>query len=57
MRSATCSSASASARADQLVNTVIKTYPNVSQFWTYDEKKFLSEPVYARDYPPAKYLE
>jgi branched-chain amino acid transport system substrate-binding protein len=41
----------------QLVNTVIKTYSNVSQFWTYDEKRFLSEPVYSRDYPPAKYLE
>jgi branched-chain amino acid transport system substrate-binding protein len=40
-----------------LVNTVIKTYPNVSQFWTYDEKDFLAHPVYSRDYPPAKYLE
>ena len=41
----------------KLVNTVIKTYPNVSQFWTYDEKEFLAAPVYSRDYPPAKYLE
>jgi branched-chain amino acid transport system substrate-binding protein len=41
----------------QLVNTVIKRYPNVSQFWTYDEKEFLANPVYARDYPPAKNLE
>jgi branched-chain amino acid transport system substrate-binding protein len=41
----------------QLVNTVIKTYPNVSQFWTYDEKAFLANPVYTRDYPPAKNLE
>jgi branched-chain amino acid transport system substrate-binding protein len=41
----------------KLVNTVIKTYPNVSQFWTYDEKAFLANPVYSRDYPPAKYLE
>jgi branched-chain amino acid transport system substrate-binding protein len=41
----------------ELVNTVIKTYPNVSQFWTYDEKEFLANPVYARDYPPAKNLE
>jgi len=41
----------------QLVNTVIKTYSNVSQFWTYDEKAFLANPVYARDYPPAKNLE
>jgi branched-chain amino acid transport system substrate-binding protein len=41
----------------QLTNTVVKTYPNVSQFWTYAEKEFLANPVYARDYPPAKYLE
>jgi len=41
----------------QLVNTVVKRYPNVSQFWTYDEKAFLANPVYARDYPPAKNLE
>jgi branched-chain amino acid transport system substrate-binding protein len=40
-----------------LANTVIKTYPSVSQFWTYDVKQFLANPVYARDYPPAKYLE
>jgi branched-chain amino acid transport system substrate-binding protein len=44
-------------KGGQLVNTVIKTYPNVSQFWTYDEKAFLANPVYARDYPPAKNLE
>ena len=41
----------------QLVNTIIKTYPGVSQFWTYDEKAFLANPVYTRDYPPAKNLE
>jgi branched-chain amino acid transport system substrate-binding protein len=40
-----------------LTNTVIKTYPQVSQFWTYEEKAFLANPVYARDYPPAKNLE
>jgi branched-chain amino acid transport system substrate-binding protein len=38
----------------KLVNTTIKTYQNVSQFWTYDEQKFLSMPVYSRDYPPLK---
>ncbi len=37
-----------------LVNTTIKTYPNVSQFWTFDEKWFLAQPVYSRDYPPLK---
>jgi branched-chain amino acid transport system substrate-binding protein len=44
-------------KSGQLVNTIIKTYPNVSQFWTYDEKAFLANPVYSRDYPPAKNLE
>jgi branched-chain amino acid transport system substrate-binding protein len=39
-----------------LANTVIKRYPNVGQFWTYDEKQVLAQPVYARDYPPAKNL-
>ena len=41
----------------QLVNAVIKTYPNVSQFWTYEPDEFLKNPVYSRDYPPAKNLE
>src|SRR5215831_602716 len=41
----------------KLVNTVIKTYPDVSQFWAYDEKEFLAQPVYSRDFPPAKNLE
>ena len=36
------------------VNKTVKTYNNVSQFWTYDEKKFLSQPVYSRNYPPLK---
>jgi branched-chain amino acid transport system substrate-binding protein len=46
------------ARKDgRLVNSVIKTYPNVSQFWTYDKTEFLKNPVYSRDYPPAKNLE
>src|SRR5229473_1476907 len=38
----------------RLVNSVIHTYPDVSQFWTYDPKEFLKNPVYSRDYPPAK---
>lgn len=44
-------------KGKDLVNTVIKTYPNVSQFWTYAEADFLKNPVYSRDYPPARYLE
>ena len=27
---------------DELWNTVIKTYPNVSQYWTYGKDKFLA---------------
>jgi len=38
----------------KLVNKTVKTYNNVSQFWTYDEKDFLSKPVYSRNYPPLK---
>ena len=41
----------------RLVNRVIHTYPNVSQFWTYKPEAFLKNPVYSRDWPPAKNLE
>jgi branched-chain amino acid transport system substrate-binding protein len=40
---------------DELWNTVVKTYPNVSQFWTYNKDAFLKQPVYSRDFPPCKY--
>jgi branched-chain amino acid transport system substrate-binding protein len=33
-------------------NKTIKTYDNVSQFWTWPEAEFLAHPVYSRDYPP-----
>jgi branched-chain amino acid transport system substrate-binding protein len=39
------------------VNAVVKTYPNVGQFWTYNKDEFLKNPVYGRDYPPSKNLE
>jgi branched-chain amino acid transport system substrate-binding protein len=42
---------------DELWNTVIKTYPHVSQFWTYGKEKFLAQPVYSRDFPPCKFCE
>ncbi len=42
---------------DELWNVVIKTYPHVSQFWTYGKDKFLKQPVYSRDFPPCKYCE
>ena len=41
----------------RLVNRVIHTYPNVSQFWKYNPEEFLKNPVYSRDWPPAKNLE
>jgi branched-chain amino acid transport system substrate-binding protein len=41
----------------RLQNTVVKTYPAVSQFWTFSPKEFLSNPVYSRDWPPARHLE
>jgi branched-chain amino acid transport system substrate-binding protein len=44
-------------KGGQLVNSVIKTYSNISQFWSYGDKAFLANPVYSRDYPPAKNLE
>ncbi len=34
-------------------NTVIFTYPNVSQFWTMNPEEYLKKPVYTRDLPPA----
>jgi branched-chain amino acid transport system substrate-binding protein len=38
----------------KLWNKTIKTYENVSQFWTWPEKEFLAHPVYSRNYPPLK---
>ncbi len=41
----------------ELWDVVIKTYPNVGQFWTYGKDAFLKQPVYSRDFPPCKYCE
>jgi branched-chain amino acid transport system substrate-binding protein len=41
----------------RLQNTVLQTYPAVTQFWKYDPKAFLAQPVYSRDYPKASNLE
>jgi branched-chain amino acid transport system substrate-binding protein len=38
----------------ELQNTVIYTYPNVSQFWKFKPEEFLKQPVYSREYPPVK---
>ncbi len=35
----------------RLQNTVIHTFPGVSQFWTYRPEDFLKNPVYGRDNP------
>ena len=39
----------------ELWNTVIHTYPAVSQFWKYKPEEFLKQPVYDRNFPPCKY--
>jgi branched-chain amino acid transport system substrate-binding protein len=38
----------------KLQNTIIHTYPMVSQFWTYKPDEFLKTPAYDRSYPPLK---
>lgn len=39
----------------ELWNTVVHTFPAVSQFWKYKSEEFLKQPVYSRDFPPCKY--
>ena len=41
----------------KLANTIVKTYPQVSQFWTYDPAQFVLQPTFSRDYPPGKNVE
>jgi branched-chain amino acid transport system substrate-binding protein len=41
----------------ELWNIPIKTYPNVSQFWTIGKEKYLARPLYSRDNPPCKFCE
>ncbi|CAN5123617.1 ABC transporter substrate-binding protein [soil metagenome] len=33
-----------------LLNTVLKTYPAVSQFWTYDPEEYLANPPFSQDF-------
>ncbi|HEV2440678.1 MAG TPA: ABC transporter substrate-binding protein [bacterium] len=42
-------------RNGRLVNIVIHTFHNVSQFWTFAPADFLRQPVYDRNYPPCRY--
>ena len=39
----------------KLQNTIVHTYPEVSQFWKYNPEKFLEQPVYSREFPPCKH--
>jgi branched-chain amino acid transport system substrate-binding protein len=39
----------------ELWNTVIHTFPNISQFWKYKPEEFLKQPVYDRNYPACKH--
>jgi branched-chain amino acid transport system substrate-binding protein len=41
----------------RLQNVVLQTYTGVSQFWKYQPREFLAQPVYSRAVPPAKNLE
>jgi branched-chain amino acid transport system substrate-binding protein len=41
----------------ELWNTVIHTFPAVSQFWNYAPEEFLKQPVYSRDFPPCKHCQ
>jgi branched-chain amino acid transport system substrate-binding protein len=36
----------------RLQNTVIQTYPNVSQFWKFDPAAYLRQPLYSRQVVP-----
>jgi branched-chain amino acid transport system substrate-binding protein len=41
----------------KLQNTVMATYPGVSQFWKYKPDEYMKRPLYSRDYPPCKYCQ
>ena len=41
----------------KLQNTVVHTFPSVSQFWTYKPEEFLKNPVYSRDFPPCTHCQ
>lgn len=36
----------------EYVNVPVDTYPEVSQFWTYDKEKYLADPPYDASYEP-----
>jgi branched-chain amino acid transport system substrate-binding protein len=44
-------------KGGELQNTVVFTYPAVSQFWKWTPEEYLKNPVYTRDYPPCKHCQ
>jgi branched-chain amino acid transport system substrate-binding protein len=45
-------------KSGRYVNAVVKTYPDVSQFWSYNPDEFLKNPVYNREsWPGGKNIE
>ena len=42
---------------DRIQNTTVKVYKDQSQFWTFDPKEFLANPVYSRDFPASRFLQ
>lgn len=36
-----------------ITDRLIETVPAVTQFWTFNQQEFLSNPIFSRDYPPA----
>ena len=41
----------------ELWNTVVKTYPKVSQYGHFPKQEFLKQPVYSREFPPCRYCK
>jgi len=41
----------------ELQNTVIYTYPHVSQFWKYNKEEYLKGAPYDRNYPPCRFCQ
>jgi branched-chain amino acid transport system substrate-binding protein len=42
-------------KGGELWNTVVHTFPAVSQFWKYKPEEFLKQPVYDRNFPACKH--
>jgi branched-chain amino acid transport system substrate-binding protein len=36
-----------------ITDSLVETIPQVSQFWTFDQDEFLSNPLFSRDFPGA----